>query len=104
MTGKNKAKHQMEVTTIKNMRIQTLRGVIVPVDWDEKGTAKAIAISTHDEEEYLISNDSKGKELFSFLQSLIEIRGSITEVAGIKVFKVKDVSNNKFDKEMYSIN
>lgn len=96
-----KAKHQREVITIKNIRKQTLKGVIVPVDWDEKGAVKAIGISTHDEEEYLISNDSKGKDLFLFLRSPIEITGHILEVAGIKIIKVKDIGTPKFDKEIH---
>jgi hypothetical protein len=101
MTAVNKEKHEREVIIIKNMRKQRLTGVIIPVDWDEGGAVKAIGISTHNEEEYLISNDSKGKDLLHYLRSPVEITGSIIEVAGIKIVKVKDIGAPKFDKEIH---
>ncbi len=98
---KNMEKHQKEVNSINNMRKQKLRGVIIPVDWDEKGAVKAIGISTHDEEEYLISNDPKGKDLLSYLQNPVEITGNIFEVAGIKIVKVKNIRKSEFDKKFH---
>jgi hypothetical protein len=100
-TEKNKKEHQTEVITIKNLQRRTLRGVIIPVDWDENGSVKAIAISTHDEEEYLIYKDSKGKELFPFLQSFLELSGNITEVAGLKIIKVKNVGITNLETEIH---
>jgi hypothetical protein len=83
------------------MQKRKLKGVIIPVDWDEKGVVKAIAISTHNEEEYLISNDSKGKDLLHYLQSPVEISGRITEVAGIKIIKVSAINTPDFDNEIH---
>jgi len=39
----------------------TIKGIVIPVDWDKKGKVVAAAISTYDEDEYLIDNDYKGK-------------------------------------------
>lgn len=83
------------------MRKQTLKGVIVPVDWDEKGEVKAIGISTNEEEEYLISNDSKGQSLLPYLQNSVEITGNIFEVAGIKIVKVKDIGVPEIDNKIH---
>lgn len=41
----------------------TVRGILIPVDWDEKGNVLAAAISGLDEQEYLIEQDEEGKEL-----------------------------------------
>jgi 5S rRNA maturation endonuclease (ribonuclease M5) len=40
-----------------------LQGIIILVDWDENGNVTAVAVSTYDEEEYLIDNQEKGEEL-----------------------------------------
>lgn len=93
---------EREVITI-NMKEKRLKGVIIPVDWDEKGAVKAIGISTHDEEEFLISNDSTGKDLLNYLQSPVEITGNIIEVAGIKIVKVRDISTPNRTKDIHLI-
>ena len=31
-----------------------IQGIIVPADWDENGNVTAVAVSTYDDEEYLI--------------------------------------------------
>jgi len=80
------------VFPIKNKtELVTLKGIIVPVDWDSKGNAVAIAISTHGEQEYLICNDNKGKKLFNFIQDLVKVRGKISEVSGIKSIKINNM-------------
>ena len=71
----------------------TLKGIIIPVDWDNQGNVVALAISTNKEEEYLICNDNKGKRLFNFIQDLVEVRGKMKEMAGIKLIKI-----NKMEK------
>jgi hypothetical protein len=38
-----------------------IRGVVVPMAWDERGNVVAIALSTHDEDEYAI--DKEGRSL-----------------------------------------
>lgn len=69
----------------------TLKGIIIPVEWDHNGNATTIAISTHGEEEYLICNDNKGKKLFKFIQESVKIRGEIIEATGIKLIKIREM-------------
>ena len=69
----------------------TLKGIIIPVDWDTKGNAVAIAISTQGEEEYLIWNDTIGKRLFNFIQDSVKVRGEIMDAAGVKLIKINDI-------------
>ena len=60
-------------------KLITIRGIVIPMDWDEKGKVVATAISTHTEEEYLIFNDYKGKELLHLIQEVVEISGVVRE-------------------------
>jgi len=58
----------------------TIRGIVIPVDWDEKGSVVALAISTPDEDEYFIDRDHhKGKELLHFIQEDVEVSGVVRE-------------------------
>lgn len=79
----------------KNNRLITIKGIIIPVDWDEKGNALALAVSTHTEEDYLVANDPKGKELLNFIREGVEVTGLVKEVAGIKIIKIKDITKCK---------
>ena len=68
--------------------ITTIKGIIIPVDWDEKGKVVAAALSTHTEDEYLIDNDRKGKELLHCIQKEVEVSGVTKENRGKKAIKV----------------
>jgi 5S rRNA maturation endonuclease (ribonuclease M5) len=56
-------------------KVITIRGIVIPVDWDEKGTVIAAALSTHNEEEYSIDHDYKGEELLRYIQKEVEVSG-----------------------------
>jgi len=88
-----------ELMKIENRKgLITIRGIVTPVDWDEKGNVVATAISTHTEEEYLVINDSKGKELLNLIQEAVEVSGLVRELVGIKVSTVKHITNWKINK------
>ena len=70
--------------------LTTIRGLVVPVDWDEKGNVTATAISTHFEEEYLVDDNARGEELIAFLRQRAKVSGFIIQNAnGKKVITVK---------------
>jgi 5S rRNA maturation endonuclease (ribonuclease M5) len=56
-------------------KVITIRGIVIPVDWDEKGTVIATALSTHNEEEYSIDHDYKGDELLRYIQKEVQVSG-----------------------------
>lgn len=89
--------HQGGVPIKNKNALVTLKGIIIPADWDTKGNVIAIAISTDSEEEYLICNDDKGKKLFNFIQDLVKVRGIIDEVAGIKIMKINKMEKCSLD-------
>jgi 5S rRNA maturation endonuclease (ribonuclease M5) len=68
----------------------TIKGLIIPVDWDGKGNVIATAISTYFEEEYLIDDTAWGEELIAFLRQKVKVSGFIIQKAnGTKVITVK---------------
>ena len=79
----------------KNRRLITIKGIVIPVDWDQKGNPVNVAVATHTEEEYLVRNDSKGKELLNLIRGGVEVTGLVKEVAGIKIIKVKNIARCK---------
>jgi 5S rRNA maturation endonuclease (ribonuclease M5) len=66
----------------------TVRGIVIPVDWDEKGTVTAAALSTHNEEEYSIDLDHKGEELLRYVQQEVEVSGVARKSNNAKVITI----------------
>jgi hypothetical protein len=57
--------------------LTTVRGIVIPVDWDEEGNTLVAAISGSNEQEYVIEQDKKGKELLKFIRHEIEVDGVV---------------------------
>jgi hypothetical protein len=55
----------------------TIRGLLVPIDWDEKGNITEIAVSTYFEEEYLIEKNARGEALLPFLRQKVKVIGLV---------------------------
>lgn len=71
-------------------KLTTIRGIVIPADWDEEGNMLAVAISGSDEQEYLIEQNAKGKELLKLIRHEIEIDGLVRKaIKGRKTVKVK---------------
>lgn len=67
----------------------TLRGIVIPVDWDKKGKVVTAALSTHTEDEYLIDHDYKGEELLHYIQEEVEVSGVVRETRNNKIITVR---------------
>ena len=67
----------------------TIRGLVIPADWDEKGNVVAVAISTYDEFDYLIESNEKEKELKAFIREEVEASGILTEEKNRLLMKIK---------------
>lgn len=82
-----------EVTKKKGAgdELTTLTGIVIPVDWDEEGNVLAVAISSPDEQEYLIKQDAKGRELRGFIRQEMDINGVVRKaIKGRKTINVKN--------------
>jgi hypothetical protein len=67
----------------------TIKGLVIPVNWDERGKAVAAALSTYTEDEYLIDNDYKGRELLHLIKEEVEITGVVKETKEKKIITVE---------------
>ena len=68
----------------------TIRGIVVPADWDEKGKVVAVAVSTYNEVEYFIENHEKEKGLKKVIREEVEARGIVKKEGKKLIMKVKD--------------
>ena len=69
----------------------TIRGLLVPVDWDEKGNIIKTAVSTYFEEEYLIEKNVRGEALLPFLRQKVKVIGFVRmDERGRKVVRVEE--------------
>jgi hypothetical protein len=76
----------------------TVRGILVPVEWDESGRVLATAVSTDQESEFVIETDSKGEELRVHLRAEVEITGRLREREGRRIIRVEKFALlRKFD-------
>ena len=68
----------------------TIIGLLVPVDWDEKGNITKTAVSTYFEEEYLIEKNVRGEALLPFIRQKVKVIGLVRmDDRGRKVVRVE---------------
>ncbi len=72
-----------------------IRGLIIPVAWDEKGNVLTVAVSTFDEDEYIVDRDKKGNQLIGLLREEVKVSGEIGIKDGVKTIKVRSCVLNK---------
>jgi hypothetical protein len=72
-----------------------IKGILIPVDWDDKGNVIKAAFLTANEEEYIVEENEKGKKLLGFMQQVMEIKGVVREEAGRKVITVETYQQTK---------
>ena len=61
----------------KEMGEITIRGLVIPADWDEDDHVTRVVIESTYEEEYLVEQNKKGEELLSFLRHKVEVTGTV---------------------------
>ena len=69
-----------------------VEGIIIPANWDTKGTVVDLAIATRNEEEYLITDKDQVARLKPLLRQEVEIKGIVQFQKGKKIIKVKRFS------------
>ena len=68
-----------------------IRGLLVPVDWDERGNIIETAVSTYFEEEYFIERNARGEALLPFLRQKVKVIGLVRmNDRGRKVVRVEE--------------
>jgi hypothetical protein len=67
----------------------TIRGILVPVEWDESGRVLATAVSTDQENEFVIDNNNRGEELRVHLRAEVVVTGRLRESEGRRIIRVE---------------
>jgi hypothetical protein len=57
----------------------TVVGTIFPAKWDKNDNVVRVGIDTVDQDEYLIDQNAKGKELVKFTLREVEVTGTVWE-------------------------
>jgi hypothetical protein len=68
-----------------------VRGIIIPVSWDDRGDVADLGIETFDEDLYLIDGRDDMTRLRGLLRSEVEIGGVVRRTSGRKIIRVKAV-------------
>lgn len=55
----------------------TLEGLVIPAEWDDFNNVIAVKISADDESEYMVENDSLGRELLKHLSERVRVKGLV---------------------------
>lgn len=58
------------------------------MEWDQGGSVQRIAVFTHDEDEYYIEEDNKGKEILGLIHQEVQVSGEMRREKGKKVVRV----------------
>jgi hypothetical protein len=68
----------------------TIRGTVLPAEWDRHGHVTSIGIGTEEDEDYIIFLDKIGEKLFKFVDRKVEARGTVKNVYGDFVLTVNN--------------
>ena len=69
----------------------TIRGILIPSAWNEKGDVVALFIATYNEEKYLVSDRQMVQKLLSLLRKRVEVNGIIHRQDPNRVIDIRDV-------------
>jgi hypothetical protein len=71
------------------------KGIIVPVDWNEDGVAVSFAVSTFDEDEYLLDTGFSREEMMVLIREEVEVSGELRIENGKKTITVSQITTKK---------
>ena len=79
----------------KSSNLITIRGVVIPAAWDDKGEVIRINIATFDEEEYFVEENETAKDLYQRLGQGVEVTGIVKKVNRKRIMKVVSLGNGE---------
>ena len=69
-------------------RIITAKGILLPSEWDDKGSILALTFFTHDEDEYLVKGNEMMPELLAVLRQELVIEGYLRWEDGQRMVQI----------------
>ncbi len=73
----------------RNKEELSIRGILIPAEWDEEGNIIGLSIMTVDEKEYVVEEKTERRGLFDLVRHEVEVRGLAREEAGRKAILVE---------------
>ncbi len=67
----------------------SIRGILVPVEWDQKGNVTRVGLMTENEEEYLLDEGGNSMGLFSLLRHQVQVRGRARQEGSRRIILVE---------------
>ncbi|MCF8043422.1 MAG: peptidoglycan-binding protein [Desulfarculaceae bacterium] len=77
---------------------QQITGLILPVEWDQRGKVKAVAIAAYDESNYRVAPGGLGAELASRLKREVTVWGRVECLADGKTILIEGYEMSKSSK------
>jgi hypothetical protein len=69
----------------------TIRGILLPNAWNEKGDVVAVVIATYNEEKYLVSDKKMIQKLLSLLRKRVVVNGTVNRQDANRTIDIKDI-------------
>jgi hypothetical protein len=76
---------------LKATSMDSIKGIVIPSDWDSNGNVISLSIATRDEEEYIIENHHNLSDLKKLLRREVVVNGSIKCRNNSKIINVKSI-------------
>jgi hypothetical protein len=73
----------------------TIRGIVIPAVWNEKGDIVSVAIATYHEETYRVAEGAAGQRLLSLLKKRVVVDGIASRQGTHRTIDVKNVEIDK---------
>jgi hypothetical protein len=73
----------------RSKKMISVKGILIPVNWDKSGNVLSVAIATGDEDEYLVDDQGSLVDLKPLLRKEVEVCGTVKRRYGKKTIKVK---------------
>lgn len=67
-----------------------IRGLVIPVEWDDAGNVVAVSIADFNEEKYYVTNNPSGKALLDFIEHEVTAVGTLDLAGSKKYFNISD--------------
>ena len=69
---------------------KTIRGIVIPTDWNENGHPRSVAIATYREQKYLVAEGPKSRQLLSLLNERVVVSGMVQFMDNGMVIEIHD--------------
>jgi|YNPNPStandDraft_1061719.scaffolds.fasta_scaffold03155_5 hypothetical protein len=92
----------------KESKLVRISGIVTAAGWDDDAAITAVSISTRDEQEYLVVNRGKGRELLGLVQKEVEVTGTVrkkedgTRLLTIRSYRLVERDDDERDAKVWN--